>query len=278
MKEAPKDVYIINQIFSFDVKLLHCGLETKESHHLEPGSVDRYVFSYLVEGEGFYTLKNREYVIRKGDAYLIPPSEIFHQQNNPKNPYRYYYVAMYGSACKDMFERAGLSAACPVLPLGSPFVEERMKEIFDLVAENTFSSIARANVVFFQIMCHLFSLRPDNNRPHDLSKNVYIEQVQWFVQNNYFYNITCQDIADYLHVNRTYLSSLFKEGYGASIKSYIDEYRIHQANNLLLNTDLSVSKVADKTGFGDPASFYRQFKSKMGLSPKQYRTVNKKSR
>ena len=53
--------------------------------------------------------------------------------------------------------------------------------------------------------------------------------------------------------------------------SIIKEYRIRYAGQLLLTTDMSVDEVMDKCGFTNRGTFFRNFSSRYGMTPKAYR-------
>lgn len=49
--------------------------------------------------------------------------------------------------------------------------------------------------------------------------------------------------------------------------------RVCQAQNLLISTDLNVSRIAFETGFGSISRFYEAFKEVSGRTPCQYRLL-----
>ena len=77
-----------------------------------------------------------------------------------------------------------------------------------------------------------------------------------------------------MNMSASYLSDLLKKETGKSIKSHINDFIIDKAKTTLLNSEDAVSEIAYQLGFEYPQSFTRLFKSKMGLSPLEYRTMN----
>ena len=63
---------------------------------------------------------------------------------------------------------------------------------------------------------------------------------------------------------------------GQSIVDYINNRRIEAAQKLLETTELSISAVAEQTGFASAAHFRRVFREVMGTGPLQYRKGPKK--
>lgn len=75
-------------------------------------------------------------------------------------------------------------------------------------------------------------------------------------------------------LNRNRLSELLKEEVGATFKTYLNEVRLTEAARLLSSTDLQVTEVAYKVGFGNVSHFNRVFKEKFQATPLEYRRNN----
>ena len=56
-----------------------------------------------------------------------------------------------------------------------------------------------------------------------------------------------------------------------SFTEYLNSYRLAKAEQLLSATDKSIVEISEELGFSTPSYFIQQFKSKKGVSPKQYR-------
>lgn len=92
-----------------------------------------------------------------------------------------------------------------------------------------------------------------------------------FIQNNYCNPIHITDIADYVCINRSYLYTLFQKELGVSPQDYLSNYRLTQASELLVITDISIESVAFSCGYSDPLVFSKAFKAKYGTTPSRYR-------
>ena len=78
-------------------------------------------------------------------------------------------------------------------------------------------------------------------------------------------------VANHVHLNPTYFSTLFKQSTGSSFKEYLNMVRIEESKRLLANTDYSIIDISLATGFEDQSYFSKVFKKFTGLTPKQYR-------
>jgi len=72
-----------------------------------------------------------------------------------------------------------------------------------------------------------------------------------------------------------YISDLFEKKYGISLFGYLTDVRMDSACNYLLNTDWGISKVAEKCGYNYVTYFNRKFKKRFGVTPIQYREINR---
>ncbi len=272
-------VCIVRQNISYDIKILHCGIEEEPTHFRFKKKLERCVLSYLFDGEGTYTLNKKNYRIKKGDVYLIPRGEEYSQRTSEKKPYKYFYIAFLGIDHVQLMERAGLSKNNPIISLdaeGQKIVHQYMQLVYEELTKNTFLSITRANIYFLEILQYLFSRDEKNNVPC-ADGDFYVEMAKTYIQDNFKNNITVKEIAKFLRINRSYLSQLFSEREKITIKSYITACRIEYAIQILLETDKPCSKIGEEAGFTDNTSFYRQFKKLVGHTPYEYRRETKQT-
>lgn len=80
-----------------------------------------------------------------------------------------------------------------------------------------------------------------------------------------------QDISEQLNLSSRYLSDMLRSLTGLNAQQYIQDKVIERSKDLLSSTSLSVSEVAYQLGFEHPQSFSKLFKSKMNITPLEYR-------
>ena len=86
-------------------------------------------------------------------------------------------------------------------------------------------------------------------------------------------DLTVQRAADHFQLSISNLSHYFKNHVGMSVSGYVEQLRMHAAQELLAQTDSSVSQIASEVGYAQPATFMRAFKKVSGMSPTAYRTM-----
>ncbi len=86
-----------------------------------------------------------------------------------------------------------------------------------------------------------------------------------------FLTYTVQDLCRKLNYSRVQLNRLFNARYGMSPHEYLLSNRLLYAQNLLNNTDMNTTEIANVVGYSNLAQFNVVFKNKFGVTPGQYR-------
>ena len=73
-------------------------------------------------------------------------------------------------------------------------------------------------------------------------------------------------------MSRTVLYNKLKLLTGLNVKEYVTKIRIERACRLIRETDLSITEVAEQTGFSSSRYFSTAFKQHMGMTPSQYKS------
>ncbi len=111
------------------------------------------------------------------------------------------------------------------------------------------------------------------NEQNKLLKN---QIVKLFVVDKIYTNsdLRITSISEILKTNRTYISKLINEEFGKNFSEFVNEYRIEEAKNLLLDKNynlFTIEHIAEKSGFGSVNSFTRVFKEIVGMPPGKFK-------
>ena len=86
--------------------------------------------------------------------------------------------------------------------------------------------------------------------------------------------LSVQDLEKSLGITAREIGSLIKDELHSSFKSYLNMIRLTEIKRLLVETDLSISDIAYRTGYNNISHFNRVFKAESGVSPKEFRATN----
>ncbi len=109
-----------------------------------------------------------------------------------------------------------------------------------------------------------------NYLPSDI-KNDYFKEIVKYIDENFYKDISIQTVSQRFSINLNYLCQLFKKEMDTTFTNYLRRLRISYACKLLKETDLSVSIISERAGFGDYFYFSRIFKKYTGTTPSLYR-------
>lgn len=101
--------------------------------------------------------------------------------------------------------------------------------------------------------------------------NYLIQRTKNMVHEFYAQGITLEEIAIQLKITPEYLSTQFRMQCQVNFSTYIKEYRVQKAKELLLGSRLKSYEVAQAVGYSDARYFGQVFKSVTGESPNEYR-------
>lgn len=98
-----------------------------------------------------------------------------------------------------------------------------------------------------------------------------LDMIRIFVICNVYRNISLDDVVRHVGMNKSAFCTFFKQTIGKTFITYLNEYRIELACQLLKQDNISISEICYHVGFTDIPYFNRVFKKYKGCSPSQYR-------
>lgn len=99
-----------------------------------------------------------------------------------------------------------------------------------------------------------------------------LQEVYLFVLSHYQRVISLDEVAGSIGMQKASFCVFFKRMTGKSFITFLTEYRIHSAVQMLEKTTLTVAEISLQVGFNDVPHFNRAFRKQLRASPTQYRT------
>ena len=117
----------------------------------------------------------------------------------------------------------------------------------------------------------LFEHRVSDTSEPEKQEERTIAGITRYLQEHLSEEMSFSVLAEEFHLNPQYISQLFRNEIGVNFLAYLTSIRMEKAKKLLLSTSLSVTEVADQSGYGDYRVFTKVFKKSEGITPSQYR-------
>jgi len=244
------DFAIENKNF-YDLNPLICGHEyCKSSHSFGPAKRSHYLIHYVVNGKGVFYTATETYHVKKGECFLIKPDEITTYVADKYEPWYYIWIGFNGNLAKKLD-----NIETPVFKMPSNVFEEMLN-----INEYPGTREEFLTGKLFAVFSYIFIKEKRDN---------HIEIVKNYISNNYMRKIYIEDIAKIVNLDRHYLSNIFKDSVGITMKEYLTKKRMLEAKNLL-QTNHSVTEVCFMVGYDDIFVFSKAFKNYYGVSPKNW--------
>lgn len=148
-----------------------------------------------------------------------------------------------------------------------------MKQLQDSVKNNypKLALNAMATCVLTELYSQLY-LHSHENTSFRSGKQIYSDILD-YVKLHISENIKVTDIAAHFGYNAKYLSHLFAEFTGISLKQFILNQKMDTASFMLTDSNQSIGDIARALGFSDSHNFSRAYKRVTGLTPSEYRNT-----
>lgn len=101
--------------------------------------------------------------------------------------------------------------------------------------------------------------------------HIEIKRAVKYMEENYARDLNMAMVSNYVSLNYTYFSKIFKEYTGDNFVGYLKKIRISRAKELLESSHSKVYEIAEQVGFENTKLFTRVFKEKEGITPQEYR-------
>lgn len=246
-----------------------CTIDGNEQPFGEPRLHLDHTLCYVLSGSGVMTVNETEYPLSAGQGLLIRPNDLCHSSASIDGPWIYLSVSFAGARVQSYLELCRLSSG------RRRFLSTHSEQLSELVYRMHYlhasgSGSLQLEGLLFQFLAYLAE---DAALPftYDQLKNPYILKTIRYIQDHYAENLQVSALAERFEVNRCYLAALFKRELQLSPHTFLMQYRMGKAEELLKNTGLSITEISSFCGYGDPDSFGKAFKKVTGKQPTSFR-------
>ncbi len=125
-------------------------------------------------------------------------------------------------------------------------------------------------LIIITLLCDIYAKKDVSLEIVSASDQSFMKSIS-YIHEHYNEKITIADLTKISQLSRSAFIRKFNEICKMPPSTYITKTRIEAAENMLINTQLSVSEIAYRTGFYDSAHFAKTFKTEKNISPASFR-------
>lgn len=243
-------------------------------------------FLFILKGRLSVAINNQKYELLESDVILINHGDVYEIQSEGEN------LVLSMQIENDFFNNA-VKREQSLFMCNSSINENENKHYDDIrkiLAKVMYEYSNREYGYDFKIMSLVYDLIYLLNVSFVIAEDYKIQSIEaknskyteriesivLYIKQNYYQQISLQDVADSQYLTPEYLSKFFKVHMGMTFSKYLNEFRLAQAVKELIRTDNSVTKVAMNNGFPNLVAFNKIFKEVYDTTPAEYRSQIRK--
>lgn len=266
-----------NHSFFFISQHIAPNLEAKMHRH------EAWELYFVTHGNGIRMTGDTLMQFSEGDVVLIPPSMPHYWKYTPESvnadgEITYLMVAFSPELidkCMATFPEIRNRLYGQLLPTealkygikSSIEIKHTLIRMSDLDDIGRLSEMIRLLPVIFTTEDHSLI-----GKPVKIERDIRrMQQIAEYVMAHYVHNITLDDIASHIGMNRSAFCTFFKRNKGMTFSQFVTQYRLETACDLLKNSTKQVSEICFAVGYNDLPHFIRAFTRAYSISPGKYR-------
>lgn len=223
----------------------------------------------VAEGTGRHILNGTEYTLRKGDAFLLTPTD-FHEMI-VEEPMVLWNVSFDEEMLTESLLTCLLSSDMRKTYRFTDNEFERLLMGVQLLQhECCTDGPCKKQLCEYLVTCLLRS-NPTRFREEGNAQQLDgIRRAVRYLELHFREPITLAQLADQAGFHPAYFSELFRQFTGETYIERLNSLRVSYARMLLAN-GLSVSDACFASGFGSQSNFLTTFKQRCGMTPREYK-------
>lgn len=228
---------------------------------------DYFNFWYAVAGTGSFFLNGGWQRLEPGMAFVFPPGYFVRGRQESEEP-----VTNFSLHVRFRNQQAAQNALQPLLAGHRVRLREQIEELLHSIARCSRSGHEAARVQTRLLAAvWVVQLWRDWSEPEIDEAGVRIlnlvEEIDLHPSRRWDWNLAAHRCG----LSRAQFNRLFRSHTGTSPANYIIECRMQRARALLESSPMRIGEIAQALGYSDVYYFSRQFRERMGVSPRVWR-------
>lgn len=223
---------------------------------------------FIVSGEGIHNYNNEHHTLQAGSAFMISHCD-FHEITATSKITM--YTIQFDKSILNKEMAAALTFNRFYTQLDPSEIEMIIQKAKELQHEMD-NDFPFKNIMIKSILSEIVAFMMRKCPPKSISNlSSPIHQLIAYINEHYAEDINLSDLATKFSFSPNYLGQLLKNNLGYTFHEYINLLRLKYACNLLITSDIPLKEVASLAGYRSVEYFLYVFKSKLNMTPQQYR-------
>lgn len=266
------------------------GQQIYVAHKRLPGSycmpsmkmaTSSYNMGYVISGDRLTVTPMQAYSYHAGDVALMPPYLYHRTLSESDAPYESYFIKFTPLFIQPFLDHIGHPMLDDLFEQKvccfNKNSQEKIKRMFSEMVEEYQKESSYKEFILQGMLFRLITtiweerqLPPDTVAGKSPLTGAVIDAI-CHIETHYASDLTLKKTAKAVNLSPSYLSRLFRAQLGMTFSTYLSNVKMKHVKFLLSRTDKSVMDIALETGFCSGEYLSAQFKSKLGMTPTEFR-------
>lgn len=243
--------------------------------HSVPHTHNHTELFFIVSGKGQFLIEDQVFPVDVNNLVIINPNVTHTEDSLNAQPLEYIVLGIDGIELATSENSNG--QFCILDHYESMEISPCLRNILrEMALKSTgYEDICQAYMEILIIRLMRSTSLAVQAEPQSISSNRQCAAVRRYIDLHFKEPLTLDQLSEEAHMNKYYLSHVFKREYGVSPINYMISRRIDESKYLLAETDLSMSQIAQLLGFSSSSYFSQAFRKTQGVSPMEFRQGTK---
>ncbi|MEK3700661.1 AraC family transcriptional regulator [Paenibacillus sp. FSL R10-2199] len=255
-----------------DIHLSSFSRHIQPFWHLFREGLDTYIIRLQAEGECEALIDGEMVTVMPGDLLLFRPGELYDlrigEKESPLGFSADYYVMSTGEWVDEWWNKQVRAKKSRIAE------DSKLHSIWQqLILEKRRIDGGSPEILeaLFKALCLLLDRAIAEAPASSSSSLLQGLKIKNYVEEHATSSIRLEDVARHAGISVTRAVHLFKEQFGYSVMQYAVQVRLAMALRLMDNSNYTLERIAEETGFGSYTYFHRVFRERYGVAPGVYR-------
>jgi AraC-like DNA-binding protein len=228
--------------------------------------LSEYQIVYIINGKGVFSSAGKTWDVIPGSMLLILPGLMHSYKPAKETGWLEYWVGFKGSYFDKLSREGFLSEERLFFDIGHyDYLITVFNRIFDEVRSQKPLYQIKACSGVLTLISEMLSRSRRQEQPDFYQK--IVDEAKYLMETHIDGAINLPNIASQIGISTSRLNEVFKQFTSMTPYQYYIHIKIHKAEELLSDDNISVKEAAWRLGFDDQYYFSRLFKHKTGLAP-----------
>ncbi|MDF2802481.1 MAG: hypothetical protein K0S61_2384 [Anaerocolumna sp.] len=239
-----------------------------------------YQMIYIIDGEGDFFLGDASIAITQETLFFIKPQDQHGIKSKPGNCIKTLDVKFEVHNTELIKQLSGITS---VVLLQSDEVKLLLEKIRQEGLKKKSDYQHLSILYLLQILLTILRIKECTKQQAQITDEIMssqhdkvCEKVKAYIQDHFDKDILLKDMAGFLGYNESYICQTIKKEFHCTPMQYLYKYRITKGKELIMYSDYSLKKIADRIGFKTVHHFSRVFKKAEKMPPGQWREMERK--